>query len=173
MRRRRHPHLPRIAAAGGVLLALGALAILGRFRPPLPHIASLTGSLTSAAVQDGVLCLVWLLSVYLALALLARAARVAVQGPAWQREAILPGVIPAPPPSRPPTPLSERVQPPFKLTLTPRPDTTAPPAAQTAVVAETDAPTATLLAPQPPQPQPPAEPVLSVSGARPVADRRH
>lgn len=169
MRRRRHPHLPRVAAAAGVLLALGALAVLGRFRPPLPHIASLTGPLTSAAVQDGVLCLVWLLSVYLALALLARAARVAIQGPAWQREAILPGVIPAPPPPRPPTPLSERFQPPFKLTLTPRPDTATPSAAQmAAVAAETDAPAATLPAPQPPQPQPPAEPTLSVSVLGPL-----
>jgi DNA-binding SARP family transcriptional activator len=168
MRRRRHPHLPRVAAAGGVLLALGALAALGRFRPPLPHISSLTGPLTSTAVQDGVLCLAWLLSVYLALVLLARAARTAIQGPAWQREAILPGVIPAPPPPRPPTPLSERFQPPFRLTLTPRPNTATPPAFQAAAVAEAAAPAATLPAPQPQQPGPPTEPVLSVSVLGPL-----
>lgn len=169
MRRRRHPHLPRLAAAIGVLLALGALAALWRYRPPLPHISSFNGPLTSAAVHDGLLCLAWLLSVYVALVLLARAARVAIQGPAWQREAILPGVIPAPPPPRPPTPLSERFQPPFKLTLTPRPDTALPStAALPAALAKADAPAATLPAPQPQQQEPSTESALSISVLGPL-----
>lgn len=163
--------LPRIAAALGVLLTLAALAALWHYRPPLPHIASFTGSLTSAAIRDGLLCLAWLLSVYLVFVLLVRAARIVIQGPAWQREAILPGVIPAPPPPRPPTPLSERFQPPFKLTLAPRPDPAATPnASATGTVAEATAiaPAATLPRPQSHESSSPAEPALSISVLGPL-----
>lgn len=111
MRRRRHPRLARIVAALGMLLMLSALAALGLFRPSLPHVVSLTAPLPAQALRDGALCLAWLLVVYIALALLIRAARVLIHGPAWQREMILPGVIPGPPLPQPPTPLSERFQP--------------------------------------------------------------
>jgi DNA-binding SARP family transcriptional activator len=162
--RRRHPLLARIAATAGVLLALAALVALGLFRPPLPHVASITGPLTTTAIRDGALCVAWLLTVYIVLVLLVRAARVLIRGPAWQREAILPGVIPSPPPPRPPTPLSGRFQPPFALTLAPRPDPDAPAAPQATATAEVDAPVATLTRPQ----QPPAEPALSISVLGPL-----
>ncbi|MFZ2050599.1 MAG: BTAD domain-containing putative transcriptional regulator [Solirubrobacteraceae bacterium] len=101
----------RTVAAVGVLLMLTALAALALFRPSLPHIVSLTAPLTAETLRGGALCLAWLLAVYVALALLIPAARVLIHGPAWQREAILPGVIPGPAPPQLPTPLSERFQP--------------------------------------------------------------
>lgn len=169
MRRHRHPLLPRIAATVGVLLTLAALLALARFRPPLPHISSLLGPLTSATVRDGLLCIIWLISIYIVLALLARAAHIAIRGPTWQRERVLPGVIPAPPLPRPTVPHSERFQPPFKLTLTPRPDaekTVIPPAPS-----QEDAPAGPRTA-APPAPQArnsqPAEPVLSISVLGPL-----
>jgi DNA-binding SARP family transcriptional activator len=120
VRRRRHPYLPRIAAAIGVLLILAAMAVLWHYRPALPHI-SFSTRLTTTVIQEVVIGVIWLLTAYILLSLLVRAAQVAIQGPAWQREAVLPGVIPAPPLPRPPTPPSERFQPRFKLILTPRP----------------------------------------------------
>ena len=145
MRRRRHPLLARIAGIIGAIIALAALATLGLLRPPLPRIASLDAPLTEAAIRDGTLCLAWLLALYLAIVLLIHAARVTIRGPAWQREAILPGVIPSPPPPRPPTPLSERFQPAFALTLTPE---TATP--QKAAETQPSSPAATLTAEQTP-----------------------
>lgn len=161
MRLRRHPFLPRLVAAVGLLLAVAGLVALGRYRPPLPHLASLTGPLTSTTLRNGALCVAWLLAVYVVLVLLLRAARVVVQGPAWQREAVLPGVIPTAPPS-PPTPLSERFQPPFALTLVPRtrPDATT---SQALTSAKGDGPTTTLERPQHVEPQPTSEPTLSIS----------
>jgi DNA-binding SARP family transcriptional activator len=125
VRRRRHPYLPRIAATISVLLILAAMAALWRYRPALPHI-SLSTPLTTAVIQEVLICVIWLLTAYILLRLLVRAAQVAIQGPAWQREAVLPGVIPAPPLPRPPTPSSERFQPPFKLILAPRPQPDTP-----------------------------------------------
>ncbi len=142
MRRRRHPLLVRTAGIIGASIALAALTTLGLLRPPLPHIASLTASLTSAVIRDGALCLAWLLAVYLAIVLLIHAARIAIQGPAWQRDAILPGVIPNPPPPRLSTPLSERFQPAFPLTLAPeiatpqKPDEAQPSTPATKLTAE-------------------------------------
>ena len=72
-------------------------------------------------IRRAMLCVAWLLGLYVVLVLLARATRVVVRGPAWQREAILPGVIPSPPSRWPLPPSSERFQPPFKLTIKPKP----------------------------------------------------
>lgn len=155
MRRRRHPLLARIAATIGASITLAVLATLGLLRPPLPHIASLTAPLTSAAIRDGALCLAWLLALYLAIVLLIRAARMAIIGPAWQRETILPGIIPSPPPPRPSTPLSERFQPAFPLTLTPEIATPKKPAET-----QPSAPATTLTAKQTP---PRRQPELSIS----------
>jgi DNA-binding SARP family transcriptional activator len=160
--RRWHPLLVKLGAAAGGLLALAALVALWRYRPPLPHVASLTASLTLTALRDGALCVAWLLAVYIAVVLLVRAVRVVIRGPAWQREAVLPGVIPAAPPPRPPTPLSERFQPPFALTLVPRANTdTAPTQASTAP--QTDVPTAAPTKPQRQEPSVTSGPTLSIS----------
>lgn len=121
---RRRALLPRIGAASGALLALAALATLSVFRPALPHVPSLTGPVTATAVQQVALCLAWLLAAYVAFAVFVKATRVAVQGPAWQRDAKLPGVIPSPP-TRPHTPLADRFQPRFPLTPALRPHTDA------------------------------------------------
>jgi DNA-binding SARP family transcriptional activator len=154
VRRRRHPYLPRIAATIGVLLILAAMAALWHYRPALPHI-SLSTPPTTAVIQEVLICVIWLLTAYILLRLLVSATQVAIQGPAWQREAILPGVIPAPPLPRPPTPSSERFQPPFKLILAPRPQPDTP---------ATDAPAsqqAETPAPQTRRPSP--VPALSIS----------
>jgi DNA-binding SARP family transcriptional activator len=155
MRRHRHPLLSRIATAIGAIIALATLATLGLLRPPLPHIASLTAPLSEGTIRDGALCLAWLLALYLAIVLLIHAARVTIRGPAWQREAILPGIIPNPPEPRPSTPLSERFQPAFPLTLT-RPDTPQKPAE-----AQPSAPAATPTVEQTPTPR--QQPELSIS----------
>jgi len=129
--------LPRIGAAAGALLALAALAKLSVSRPALPHVPSLTGPVTATAVQEVALCLAWLLAVYVAFAVLVKATRVVVQGPAWQRDAKLPGVIPSPPPPRPHTPLADRFQPRFPITpaLRPHTDASAPAAGGQVAVA--------------------------------------
>lgn len=62
-------------------------------------------------LRDGALCIAWLLAVCIALVGLIRFVRALIRGPAWQREAILPGVVPSPPLAPPPRPLSERFQP--------------------------------------------------------------
>jgi DNA-binding SARP family transcriptional activator len=148
-----------------VLLILAAMAALWRFRPPLPHL-SFSTPLTATIIRQGLVCVIWLLIAYILLALLARAARVVIQGPAWQREAILPGVIPSPPPPRPPTSLAERFQPPFALTLAPRPDPDTPTAPQEPTAAQTNAPAATLTRQQ--EQSQPAEPALSISVLGPL-----
>lgn len=118
---RRNPLLYRLGALAGAVLCLAALAALWHWRPALPHIASLTAPLTASAIRGAMLCIAWLLAAYVVLILFARAARVLIRGPAWQRQVILPGVIPAAPARRPPPPLSERFQPPFQLTIMPKP----------------------------------------------------
>jgi DNA-binding SARP family transcriptional activator len=164
---RRHPLLAKLGAAVGVLFTLAALAALGSHRPPLPHVASLDASLTSTTLRDGALCAAWLLAVYVVLVVLLRAIRVVIRGPAWQREAVLPGVIPTAPPPRPPTPLSERFQPPFALTLVPRPEPDAP-IAQAPTAPQVDAPAAPPATSQQQESQPSKEPALSVSVLGPL-----
>lgn len=137
MRRHRHPLFARALAALCVLLMLSALVTLGLSRPPLPHVASLTAPLPAQAIRDGARCLAWLLAAYIALVCVTHAARVLIHGPAWQREAILPGVTPSPTLPQPPTPLSERFQPrtfvpPPDLDVVSRQTTTAPEPAPTA-----------------------------------------
>lgn len=59
---RRHPLLPRIGAVLGGLIVLAGLVALARYRPPLPHISSITGPFTATALRDLLLGLAWLLS---------------------------------------------------------------------------------------------------------------
>jgi DNA-binding SARP family transcriptional activator len=160
MRRRRHPLLTKLGAAGGAQFVLAALAALGRYRPSQPHVASLDAPLPSAALRDGALCVAWLLAIYIAAVLLLRTVRVVIRGPAWQREAVLPGVIPTAPPPRPPTPLSERFQPPFALTLVPRPDAEA---RATSTAPQPDAPPVVATKPQQPEPSLSSGPALSIA----------
>jgi len=122
MRWRRHPVLPRVAAAVGVVVILAAAAALWHFRPSLPHITFAT-PVTTAIIRQGLLCVIWLLASYILFTMLIRAAHVLIHGPAWQREAILPGVISSPRPSLPSVPLSERFQPLAFVPPRPRPDT--------------------------------------------------
>lgn len=71
------------------LVILAAVAALWRFRPSLPNV-SLSTPPTTTAVRQGLICVIWLLAAYILLALLTRAARIVIRGPAWQREVILP-----------------------------------------------------------------------------------
>lgn len=151
MRRHRHPTLTRIAAAASVLVILAAAAALWHFRPSLPHITFAT-PLTTTIFRQGLLCVIWLLAFYILLTLLIRAARVLVHGPAWQREAVLPGVISSPPAPLPSIPLSERFQP---LTFV-------PPRPRTDTLERADTATAALAKPQKLD-APPPEPALSIS----------
>lgn len=161
MRRWHHPVLPRIGAAVGVLVILAAATVLWHFRPSLPHI-SLSTPPTTTALRQGLLCVVWLLALYLLLTVLARAAQVLIRGPAWQRKAILPGVIPGPSPPQPSVPLSERFQPPFALTLVPRPHSDRAHAYEPSL-AQPDTPSATFTTPQTLDARPASEPALSIS----------
>jgi DNA-binding SARP family transcriptional activator len=156
MRRRRHPVLPRVAAAVGVVVIFAAAAALWHFRPSLPHITFAT-PVTTAIIRQGLLWVIWLLAFYILLTMLIRAAHVIVHGPAWQRDAILPGVISSPPPSLPSVPLSERFQPLMFVPPRPRPDT------RERALERTDTATATPTKPQKLDVPFPAELPLSIS----------
>lgn len=171
---RTHPLLYRLGALAGALLCLVALGVLWHWRPALPHVASLSVPLTDSMIRRAMLCVAWLLALYVVLVLLARTMRVVVRGPAWQRGAILPGVIPSQPSRWPLPSSSERFRPPFKLTITPKPVPEPSPTPATAngqpSAAATIAPT-----PQPPDvesAQPPSilllGPLQIGSTARPI-----
>jgi DNA-binding SARP family transcriptional activator len=143
---KRRPFLYRLGALAGATLCLAALGALWHWRPALPQVASLSAPLTGTAIRSAMLCLAWLLAAYVMLVLFVRATRVLIRGPAWQREAILPGVIPSPPPRWPLPPSSERFQPPFKLTLKPNPG---PESSRTSATLSAEPTTAAAIAPAP------------------------
>ena len=95
--------------------------MLWQLRPGLPQISSVTAPLTSTIIQQGLVCFVWLLAVYVALAVFIRAAHAIVHNPASRQEMILPGVIPSAPPSRPRATAPRTVPTRFPLTFAPRP----------------------------------------------------
>jgi DNA-binding SARP family transcriptional activator len=148
---RRHPLILRIVAASGAVLAVAALVLLWLFRPGLPHISSPGAPFTSELAEQGLIFVVWLLSLYIAFSVFIHAAHAIIHPP--RRTTILPGVIPSPPLSRPRAAAPRTARPKFALTLaaSPEPSSADTPAAPTAPAA-----TATLAAVE-------QQPALSIS----------
>lgn len=142
---RRHPLILRIVAAGGAVLSVAALVLLWQFRPGLPHISSPGAPFTSELAEQGLVFVIWLLSLYIAFSVFVHAAHAVIHPP--RRTTILPGVIPRPPLPRPRAAAPRTARPKFALTLaaSPDPSSAATPAAPTAPAA-TPAATATLAA---------------------------
>ncbi len=142
---RRHPLITRIGAAGGAVLAVAALVLLWQFRPGLPHISSPGAPFTSELAEQGLIFVIWLLSLYIAFSVFVHAAHAVIHPP--RRTTILPGVIPSPPLPRPRAAAPRTARPKFALTLaaSPEPSSADTPAASTAP-APTAAATATLAA---------------------------
>jgi DNA-binding SARP family transcriptional activator len=148
---RRHPLILRIVAGSGAVLAVAALVLLWLFRPGLPHISSPGAPFTSELAEQGLIFVIWLLSLYIAFSVFIHAAHAIIHPP--RRTTILPGVIPSPPLSRPRAAAPRTARPKFALTLaaSPEPSSADTPAAPTAPAA-----TATLAAVE-------QRPVLSIS----------
>jgi DNA-binding SARP family transcriptional activator len=132
---KRHPLIARAGAAGAAVVSLTALIMLWQLRPGLPQISSLTSPLTTAIIQQGLVCIVWLLAAYVALSVFIRAAQATVHSSPSRRAMVLPGVIPSAPLPRPraATPRTGPTR--FPLTFAPRPAPTAAdaPASQVAL----------------------------------------
>jgi DNA-binding SARP family transcriptional activator len=122
---RRHPLIARTGAAGAAVVSLTALIMLWQLRPGLPQISSLTAPLTTAIIQQGLVCIVWLLAAYIALAIFIRAAQATVHSSPSRRAMVLPGVIPSAPPPRPRAAAPRTGPTRFPLTFAPRPAPTA------------------------------------------------
>jgi prepilin-type processing-associated H-X9-DG protein len=122
---RRHPLIARAGAAGAAVVSLTALIMLWQLRPGLPQISSLTAPLTTAIIQQGLVCIVWLLAAYVALSVLIRAAQATVHHAPSRRAMALPGVIPSAPPPRPRAAAPRTTPTRFSLTFAPRPARTA------------------------------------------------
>jgi DNA-binding SARP family transcriptional activator len=108
--------------------------MLWQLRPGLPQISSITAPLTTAIIQQVLVCIVWLLAAYVALSVFIRAAQATVHSSPSRRAMVLPGVIPSSPPPRPRA-AAPRTTPRFPLTFAPRPAPTAAdaPASQVAL----------------------------------------
>jgi len=168
---RSHPLITRIAATAAVVVCGAALLILWQLRPGLPHISSLTAAFTTAIIQQAIVCVIWALSLYVALSVLVHAGHAIIHPP--QRTTILPGVIPTPPLPRPRASVPTSFP---RLTLTPvgRP-APSPPDPQVTTPTETP-PTATPPPAAPPDESasPPApsageqQPALSISVLGPL-----
>ncbi len=117
---RRHPLLLRLGAASAAVLALAALVLLWQFRPGLPHISSPGAPFTSELAEQGMVFVIWLLSLYIAFSVFVHAAHAVAHPP--PRKTFLPGIIPNPPPPRPRATAPPTARPKFTLTLAPRPD---------------------------------------------------
>lgn len=144
---RRHPLILRIGAASGAVLAVAALVLLWQLRPGLPHVSSPGAPFTSELAEEGLVLVIWLLSLYIALSVFVHAAH-AVIHPA-PRATVLPGVIPSSPLPRPRASAPPTARPKFALTLAPRSDPSSAdaqigPTAQAATPSEAPAATATL-----------------------------
>jgi hypothetical protein len=81
------------------VLALACLIVLGLLRPAVPHIASLTGPLTTSEVERFIFALAWLLALALAIAVFVQALRLVHR---QRRPQVLVGVLPRPPAATPP-----------------------------------------------------------------------
>lgn len=121
---RRNPLIARVGSAGVAVVSLTALIMLWQLRPGLPQISSLTAPLTTAIIQQGLVCIVWVLAAYIAFSVFIRAAQATVHNSPSRRAMVLPGVIPSAPPPRPRA-AAPRTTPRFPLTFAPRPAPTA------------------------------------------------
>jgi DNA-binding SARP family transcriptional activator len=122
---RRHPLIARVSSAGAAVVSLTALIMLWQLRPGLPQISSLTAPLTTAIIQQGLVCIVWVLAAYIALAIFIRATQATVHSSPSRRAMVLPGVIPSAPPPRPRAAAPRTGPTRFPLTFAPRPAPTA------------------------------------------------
>lgn len=140
---RRHPLIARVGAAGLAAVSLTALMMLWQLRPGLPQISSITAALTPEIVRQGLVCVIWLLAVYIALAVLLRAGGAVIHPPTSRRKTILPGVIPTTPPPRPRAAAPRTAN--TRLALAPfaRPAPSRPAAPTAAPPAPTEKPTTT------------------------------
>ena len=89
----------RLPMAAMAVLGFAGLVVLGLLRPAVPHVASLTGPLTTSEVERVVLALAWLLGLALACTVLVQALR-ALRRHAQAR--VLAGVLPRAPVTVPP-----------------------------------------------------------------------
>jgi len=99
MRRNDTPR--RLWTAARALLAAVCVILLVVVRPAVPHIASLTGPLTTTEVQRFILALAWLLALALASVVLAQALRWLIHHPRASPQ-VLAGVLPRAPATAPP-----------------------------------------------------------------------
>lgn len=89
----------RLPMAAMAVLGFAGLIVLGLLRPAVPHVASLTGPLTTSEVERIVLSLAWLLGLALACTVLVQALRALRQR---ARSRVLAGVLPRAPVTVPP-----------------------------------------------------------------------
>jgi DNA-binding SARP family transcriptional activator len=82
------------------VLSFAGLVVLGLLRPAVPHVASLTGPLTTSEVERIVLALAWLLGLALAATILAHALRTLIHRQ-HTRPRVLAGVLPRTPATTP------------------------------------------------------------------------
>ncbi len=89
----------RLLMAATAVLGFAGVIVLCLLRPALPHVASLTGPLTTSEVERIVLALAWLLGLALACTVLVQALRALRQR---ARPRVLAGVLPRAPATAPP-----------------------------------------------------------------------
>jgi DNA-binding SARP family transcriptional activator len=99
---RRNDTQRRLWTAARAVLAAACLILLGIVRPAAPHIASLTGPLTTTEVERFILALAWLLGLALASVVLVQALRWLTHHPHASPQ-MLAGVLPRPPATAPPS----------------------------------------------------------------------
>jgi DNA-binding SARP family transcriptional activator len=91
----------RLPMAAMAVLGFAGLLVLGLLRPAVPHVASLTGPLTTSEVERIVLALAWLLGLTLACTVLVQALRALIH-PQRAQLRVLAGVLPRAPVTAPP-----------------------------------------------------------------------
>lgn len=89
----------RLPTAAMAVLGFAGLIVLGLLRPAVPHVASLTGPLTTSEVERIILALAWLLGLALACTVLVQALRALRR---HARPRVLAGVLPRAPVTVPP-----------------------------------------------------------------------
>lgn len=93
---RRNGTQRRLWTAARAVLAIMCLIVLGLLRPALPHIASLTGPLTTTEVERVILALAWLLGLALVSVVLVQELHTLIHHPRT-RPQVLARVLPRPP----------------------------------------------------------------------------